>query len=57
MNINYDYNSKSSDITMKPIEIRLVGRFRFTSKIEEDHEHLLYKGVHTQTNELLFLKG
>ena len=35
---------------MKPIEIRLVGRFKFTSKIEDDHEHLLYRGVHTQTN-------
>jgi hypothetical protein len=42
---------------MRPIEIRLVGRFRFTSKIAGQHEHLLYKGVHTQTGESLFLKG
>jgi len=42
---------------MKPIEIRLVGRFKFTSKLEEPHQHLIYKGVHAQTNEPLFLKG
>ncbi len=35
---------------MRPIEVRLVGRFRYISKISGQHEHLLYKGVHTQTS-------
>jgi hypothetical protein len=35
---------------MKPIEVRLVGRFKFTSKYSGHHEHLLYKAVHTQTD-------
>jgi len=42
---------------MRPIEVRLVGRFRFLGKIPGLHEHLLYKGVHTQTSESLFMKG
>jgi hypothetical protein len=42
---------------MKPIEVRLVGRFKFNSKMPGTHEHLLYKGIHTQTDENLFMKG
>lgn len=37
--------------------MRLVGRFRFHSKLEGEHEALLYRAVHTQTNEPLLLKG
>ena len=42
---------------MRPIEVRLVGRFRFAAKIPGQHEHLLYRGVHTQTQETVFMKG
>jgi hypothetical protein len=35
---------------MKPIEVRLTGRFRFSSKLEGDHEMMIYRGVHMQTN-------
>ena len=42
---------------MRPIEVRLVGRFRFASRVPGPHEHLLYKGVHTQTQETVFMKG
>lgn len=39
------------------MEVRLVGRFRFHSKIEGEHEAILYRAVHSQTNERLILKG
>jgi len=42
---------------MRPIEVRLVGRFRFASKISGQHDHLLYRGIHTQTSESVFMKG
>jgi hypothetical protein len=42
---------------MKPVEVRLVGRFRLSSKIQGTHEHLLYQAIHTQTDAPLFLKG
>ena len=42
---------------MRPIEVRLVGRFRFSGRIQGTHEHLLYRGVHTQTEKSLFMKG
>lgn len=35
---------------MKPIEVRLVGRFRFRSRLEGEHESLLYNATHSQTN-------
>jgi hypothetical protein len=37
--------------------VRLVGRFRFQAKLEGEHETLLYRAVHTQTNQSLVLKG
>lgn len=42
---------------MKPIEVRLTGRFKFRSKLEGDHEMMLFRGVHMQTNESLIMKG
>lgn len=42
---------------MKPVEVRLVGRFRLSGKIPGQHEHLLYSAIHTQTDATLFLKG
>jgi serine/threonine protein kinase len=42
---------------LKPIEVRLVGRFKFDSKVEGDHEAILYNAIHSQTNEDIFLKG
>jgi hypothetical protein len=48
---------KLVSLRMKPVEVRLVGRFRLTSKVQGHHEHLLYKAVHTQTDASLFLKG
>ena len=42
---------------MKPVEVRLVGRFRLQGKVQGHHEHLLYEAIHTQTDAALFLKG
>lgn len=42
---------------MKPIEVRLVGRFRFQARLNGEHETLMYRAVHCQTNERLILKG
>jgi hypothetical protein len=42
---------------MKPVEVRLVGRFRLQAKIAGEHEHVLYQAIHTQTDAALFLKG
>lgn len=34
-----------------------MGRFRFVGKVPGTHEHLLYRGTHSQTGESLFMKG
>lgn len=42
---------------MKPVEVRLVGRFRLTGKVPGQHERILYQAVHSQNDDFLFLKG
>ena len=42
---------------MKPMEVRLVGRFRFCNRLPGQHESMFYRAIHSQTNEFLVLKG
>ena len=39
------------------MEVRLVGRFKLTQKLSGTHQSIFYNAIHSQTNQLLVLKG